>query len=106
MGQLLFLCFYEGLYGWQTVCVPASVSMVSAPFSQTLARTPSGRVTVGRTAEPLLEKGFCRINSCYVVNLAYLQNIRGYEAILDTTVLKISRPRKKELVRAFEAYRT
>ena len=59
-----------------------------------------------KAAEPLLSKGFCRINSCYVLNLAYLQNIRGYEAILDNTTLKISQPRKKDLVKAFEAYRT
>ena len=60
-------------------------------------------ISLTKAAEPLLDKGFCRINSCYVINLAYLKTIRGYEAILDNdAALKISQPRKKELVKLFE----
>ena len=55
-------------------------------------------------AAPLEEKGFCRINSCYVVNLAFVKSIRGYDAILDEGTLKISQPRKKAVARAFSQF--
>ncbi len=89
---------------------PARIRYLESVGHSVIYHTLGGDYTqyasLTKAAEPLLAKGFCRINSCYVINLAYLQNIRGYEAVLDTTTLKISQPRKKELVKAFEAYRT
>lgn len=54
--------------------------------------------------EKLLEHNFARCNSCYLVNLRYVRNIKGYTAILDNCELKISQPRKKLFVQALEYY--
>ena len=61
-------------------------------------------ISLTKAAEPLADKGFFRCNSCYVVNLAYVQNIRGYDAILDEGTLRISQPRKKPFVQALSEY--
>ena len=47
---------------------------------------------------------FVRCNSCYLVNLNYVQAIRGYIAVVDGDELQISRPRRKAFVQALNDY--
>ena len=55
--------------------------------------------------EKLQDKGFCRCNSCFLVNLNYVKGIKGYTVFLnDGTELKISQPKKKSFVQALNAY--
>lgn len=55
--------------------------------------------------EKLQEKGFCRCNSCFLVNLSYVQSIKGYTVTLtDGTELKISQPKKKAFSQAVKDY--
>lgn len=41
---------------------------------------------------------FCRCNSCYLVNLHYVQSIKDYVAVVAGDELQISHPKKKEFV--------
>ena len=61
-------------------------------------------ISLTKATEPLADKGFFRCNNCYVVNLAYVKNIKGFDAILDTETLKISQTRKKAFLEAYKAY--
>lgn len=56
--------------------------------------------------EELLSKAeFVRCNSCYLVNLLYVQQVNSMFAILDDgTELKISQPKKKTFVSALQKY--
>lgn len=47
---------------------------------------------------------FARCNNCYLVNLNYVQAIRGYTAVVDGDELQISRPRRKAFVQALNDY--
>lgn len=47
---------------------------------------------------------FVRCNNCYLVNLNYVQAIRGYTAVVDGDELQISRPRRKAFVQALNDY--
>lgn len=60
--------------------------------------------SLSKLEEKLLEFNFARCNSCYLVNLRYVRNVKGYTAILDNCELKISQPRKKSFVQALEYY--
>ena len=52
----------------------------------------------------LAEKGFFRCNRCYLVNLRYVTSVDGDELIVAGERLKVSRPRKKEFMKAFASY--
>lgn len=47
---------------------------------------------------------FYRCNNCYLVNLAYVQRIQGYNVMLDGEELRISQPRKKAFVQKLMDY--
>jgi len=47
---------------------------------------------------------FARCNSCYLVNLNYVQAIQGHTALVDGEPLQISRPRRKAFVQALNDY--
>ena len=58
-----------------------------------------------KSAEELLQgKGFARCNSCYLVNLRYVQKISGNQVYVGNTPLQISRPRKKTFMEAVARY--
>ncbi len=42
--------------------------------------------------------GFGKCNSCYLVNLAFVEGVRGYDLTVHGEVLAISHPRKKEFM--------
>lgn len=48
---------------------------------------------------------FVRCNSCYLVNLKYVQGINGSEVLLPGVALAVSRPRRKEFLQAFAQYK-
>ena len=55
--------------------------------------------------EPQLEAHhFTRCNSCYLVNLQYVESIRGYNVTVAGETLKISQPRKKPFTQQVEEY--
>lgn len=55
--------------------------------------------------EKLLQKAyFVRCNSCYLVNLKYVQEIQGDSAIVAGQRLTISIPRRKAFIEAFSQY--
>ena len=47
---------------------------------------------------------FARCNSCYLVNLRYVQRIKGYTVYLKGPELQISQPRKKDFMQKFLVY--
>ncbi|MBR1686198.1 MAG: response regulator transcription factor [Clostridia bacterium] len=55
--------------------------------------------------EPMLtEHGFAKCNNCYLVNLGFVEGIRGYTVTVAGEELKISQPRKKQFQKSFEEY--
>lgn len=55
--------------------------------------------------EPQFEgHGFARCNSCYLVNLHYVEGIRGYTVTVAGEELRISQPRKKKFAQEVAAY--
>ena len=61
--------------------------------------------SIGKLEKELTDKGFARCNSCYLVNLQYIKEVKGYILTLsDGTQLKISQPRKKAFLDVFLAY--
>ena len=47
---------------------------------------------------------FARCNSCYLVNLAHVQSVDGYTAVVDGEALQISRSRRKSFVEQLGQY--
>ncbi|MBR7058603.1 MAG: response regulator transcription factor [Stomatobaculum sp.] len=65
----------------------------------------SGTGTLSEVEERLQGKQFARCNSCYLVNLQYVGNVKGYRLLLkDGTELQISQPRKKGFMQAVQEY--
>lgn len=55
--------------------------------------------------EKILQKAyFARCNSCYLVNLKYVQGIQGDSVIVAGQMLTISIPRRKAFIEAFSQY--
>lgn len=67
-------------------------------------REYSQYATMASLEKLLAPHGFSRCNSCYLVNLRYVVNIKGYTAFLDEGTLKISQPRKKAFQKDFINY--
>lgn len=62
------------------------------------------RETMKEAEEALEKKGFCRINSCYLVNFSYVASIDQKEAVLKSgTRLPISRPRYRKVLDTFRS---
>jgi DNA-binding LytR/AlgR family response regulator len=49
-------------------------------------------------------ESFYKCNSCYLVNLRYVDSVQGYEAYLGSTCLVVSHPRRKGFVKALNEY--
>ena len=61
--------------------------------------------TLGKLDQELSGHGFGRCNSCYLVNLQYVREVRGYQLLLtDGSELRISQPRKKSFMEVLKAY--
>ncbi len=57
-----------------------------------------------KKAEQLLGAGFVRCNSCYIVNLAFVDSVRGFTVTVDGRELTVSHLKKKEFMRALADY--
>lgn len=58
-----------------------------------------------KEAEAALDPSmFARCNSCYLVNLNYVQAVQGHTVLVDGQPLQISRPRRKAFVQALNDY--
>lgn len=57
-----------------------------------------------KNMEQSLKGPFFRSNSCYIVNLAFVERVEGSTAYVDGTPLQVSRPRKKEFMQALTNY--
>lgn len=55
-------------------------------------------------AEAALGDDFVRCNSCYTVNLAFVQQVKGFTVTVDGEELTISQPRKKKFMQALEDF--
>jgi DNA-binding LytR/AlgR family response regulator len=52
----------------------------------------------------LAEHGFFRCNSCYLINLAHVEQVEGNIAVVAGSRLTISRPRHKAFMTALTKY--
>ena len=57
------------------------------------------RGSLSDVQEKLAGHGFLRCNSCYVVNVKYIEFVKGYDLHINGYKLKISHPRRKEFMR-------
>lgn len=60
--------------------------------------------TLSALEERLVESAFCRCNSCYLVNLRYVTDIRKDSVVVGGDELTISRARKKPFLQALTAF--
>lgn len=64
----------------------------------------SERGTMRDAENMLLSHGFCRCNQCYLVNLRYVSSVDDDMVTVGGDHLRISRSKKKELVKALSEY--
>lgn len=58
-----------------------------------------------KSAEKILpESNFARCNSCYLVNLRYVNSVKDFICFVDGEKLKISQPKKKSFMKALNDY--
>lgn len=57
------------------------------------------RGSLSEVEEKLAGHGFLRCNSCYVVNVKFIDSVKGYDLHISGYTLKISHPRRKEFMR-------
>lgn len=62
------------------------------------------RGTLSEFEKKLKSKKFCRINSCYLINLDYVSVVKDRTVFIGEDELKISYTRKKTLMKAFADY--
>lgn len=62
------------------------------------------RGTLSEFEKKLDPSKFCRINSCYIVNLAYVTSIKNMSVYIDDTELRVSYTRKKVLIKALAKF--
>ena len=60
--------------------------------------------TLKQVEQALPEKGFFRCNNQCIVNLNYVTKIDGYNVVVDSKTLTISRLRKKEFLKELHSY--
>ncbi|MBQ4427285.1 MAG: response regulator transcription factor [Oscillospiraceae bacterium] len=87
---------------------PETILYVEAEGHHVIFHTLSGDYTqygsISEAAKKLGSFNFAFCNRCYLVNLRFVQSIKGYDAVLDGCVLRISQPKKRSFLAAFEAY--
>ena len=70
--------------------------------------TPDGEYNCIKSMKELEGKlsayHFFRCNNCYLVNLAYVRSIQGFDVVVGKHLLNVSRSRKKEFIKAMNAY--
>lgn len=54
--------------------------------------------------ESVKDKGFCRCNRCYLVNIRHIREMKKDSIVVGDTEIEVSRQKKKELVRQITAY--
>ena len=57
-----------------------------------------------RDCEATMSKNFARCNNSFLVNLRYVEQIKGNEVLVHGELIPISRARKNEFINAFSAY--
>lgn len=87
---------------------PYSIRYVESSGHHVTYHTLTGDyVQYGSIAEAydrLKGEAFVFCNRCYLVNLRYVRAVSGFDAVLDNCTLRISQPKKKSFLAAFEAY--
>lgn len=64
----------------------------------TSGKTYSSYLSLTAVEKELKDFGFARCNSCYIVNLLHVENVKGYTVTVDGIDLQISQPRKKKFL--------
>lgn len=62
------------------------------------------RGTMSAMCERLKDSYFCLCNSCYLVNLAFVDSVLGDMAVVKNDQLKISQSRRKEFIQKLASY--
>lgn len=87
---------------------PRSVRYVEVTGHQVVYHTLNGDVqqygSLSQVEKELDATQFVRCNSCFLVNMQYVRGIKGYTLQLDDDELKISQPKKKRFMEAWEAW--
>lgn len=87
---------------------PRSVRYVEVTGHQVVYHTLNGDVqqygSSSQVEKELDATQFVRCNSCFLVNMQYVRGIKGYTLQLDDGELKISQPKKKRFMEAWEAW--
>lgn len=52
----------------------------------------------------LSDKMFFKCNSCYLVNMSYINGIKGYSLFINGEELLISHPQKPKFLKAYQSF--
>lgn len=102
----------------KTVILPSKTGMRRVALSDVIYCETSGHNVIFHTSDGDFQKysslsaverelkalGFCKCNSCYLVNLKFVKEITGYSVKVGDAELQISQPRKKALLAAVKNY--
>ncbi len=87
---------------------PQEIQYIESQGHRLTFHTLSGDYTqlnsLSKLEEQLSPFHFARCNSCYLVNLRYVSEVKGYTVFLNNIELKISQPRKKRFVETLNQY--
>lgn len=97
----------------KTLCVPVDSGFYRVPSDKIVFVEVEGhrlkyqmvdgvveaRGSLSDVQEKLAGHGFLRCNSCYIVNVKYIESVKGYDLYINGYKLKISHPRRKEFMR-------
>ncbi|MBQ9188604.1 MAG: response regulator transcription factor, partial [Clostridia bacterium] len=96
-------------HGWKGL-LPGDIRYVETDEHHIVYHTLHGDYrqygTLKDAEQKLSDYSFTRCNQCYLVNLKYVQSVKGYTAVLDNCSLDISHPKKKAFMNRYQQYLT
>jgi DNA-binding LytR/AlgR family response regulator len=60
--------------------------------------------SMAKVKEELMSYGFATCNSCYLINMRYVQKVYGHTVTVNGTELQISHPQRKTFMEALNQY--
>ena len=87
---------------------PRNVRYIEVSGHQVIYHTLDGDVlqygSLSNVEKQLDPVQFVRCNSCFLVNMMYVRGVKGYTLTMDDGELKISQPKKKRFMQAWDAW--
>lgn len=98
----------EDARGSAKIISASTIKYVEVMDHSIIIHTTSGDIntygTLKKIENMLQSDSFCKCNSCYLVNLKYVRQIKDFTVIVADDEISVSHAKKKEFLRALGAY--